>query len=54
MIKMMKIAIVTIVYTAILGYKICKDIMSNKLKSAMVHEVEFFCFIAILAEILKI
>ena len=51
---MMKIAIVAIIYTAILGYKIGKDVMSNKLKSAIIHEVEFFCFIAILAEILKI
>ena len=51
---MMKIAIIAIVYIAILSYKICKDIMSNELKSAMVHEVEFFCFIAILVEILKI
>lgn len=51
---MMKITIVVIVYTIILGYKICKDVVSNKLKSAMVHEVEFFCFIAILVEILKI
>ena len=51
---MMKIAVIAIVYTAILGYKIGKDVMSNKLKSAIIHEVEFFCFIAILAEILKI
>ena len=54
MIKMMKTTIAVIVYTIILGYKISKDVVSNKLKSAIVHEVEFFCFIAILAEILKV
>ena len=51
---MMKTTIAVIVYTIILGYKISKDVVSNKLKSAMIHEVEFFCFITILTEILKI
>lgn len=49
---MFKIVISAITITAILGYKICKNIMNDNLKEALISEIEFFCFVAVLMELI--
>ena len=49
---MFKIVVSAITITAILGYKICKNVMNDNLKEVFISEVEFFCFVTVLMELI--
>lgn len=50
----MKIIICAILFTAIDGFEIAYSIMNGKTASVILREIEFFIFVVLLIELLKI